>query len=176
MLSVDAGFVICAGRNIIIVMQQLRFGILYALTISVAVIAVRVEYLNAKLGYYLPRTDPRDAGTWRSRHLNEDRWRHYYGPRDESGTPLYRELTSDKRRQMQYDIAREDTNDRLRSWVSTAGLLQYLLLPCLVVAAIVATASKWSKTRLFAMLPVFVVIVLASASLWYRSYFSSLER
>lgn len=157
-------------------MHEGRLVILYVLALVVAVIAARVEYLNAAAGHYLPRTDPRDVGSWRTTFLNEERWRRYYGPRDESGAPVVRDLTADERRQMDSDIARMNADSRLRDWVSSAGLLQYLLLPALVVATLAAIAGQPTRRRIVALVPVVVVIVFASASLWYRGYFSSLER
>jgi hypothetical protein len=55
------------------------------LAFVVAAIAARVEYLNAAAGHYLPRNHPADVGKWRTTSLNEERWRQFYGPRDESG-------------------------------------------------------------------------------------------
>ena len=148
--------------------------ILYLLAFVVAFIAARVEYLNAAAGHYLPRNDPRDVGKWRTTFLNEERWRRLYGPRDTAGAPVVRDLTPDERRQMESDIARMDANDRLRDWVRSAGLLQYLLLPILIMATLAATSARLTRRRILAILPIAAVIVFASASLWYRGYFSSL--
>jgi hypothetical protein len=157
-------------------MRQGRLIILHVLAIAVGVIAARVEFLNAAAGHYLPRTDPRDVGKRRTTFLDEERWRRLYGPRDESGGPVVRELTAEERRQMRSDIARMDANDRLRDWVRSAGLLQYLLLPALVISTAAAIGAKPTRRRIVGLLPVVAVIVFASASLWYRAYFSSLER
>jgi hypothetical protein len=150
--------------------------ILYVLALVVAFIAARVEYLNAAAGDYLPRTGLQDVGKWRTAFLDEKRWRLTYGPRDESGAPVGRKLTADERRQMESDIARVNANDRLRDWVRSAGLLQYLLLPALVVATLIALGTRPTLRRIAALAPVVAIIVFASASLWYRGYFSSLER
>jgi hypothetical protein len=157
-------------------MRHGRLIILYVLAIAVGVIAARVEYLNAAAGHYLPRTNPRDIGKWRTTFLDEARWRRLYGPRDDSGVPVVRDLAPEERRQMRSDIARMDANERLRDWVRSAGLLQYLLLPALVISTAAAIAARPTRRRIVALAPVVAVIVFASASLWYRAYLSSLER
>ena len=155
-------------------MRRRPLVILYLLALVVAVIAARAEYLNAAAGHYLPRNNPRDVGKWRTTFLNEERWRRLYGPRDEAGAPVVRELTADERRQMESDIARKDANDRLRDGVRSAGLLQYLLLPALIIATLAAFSAGPTSRRSLALLPIVAVILFASASLWYRGYLLSL--
>lgn len=154
-------------------MQRGLLILLYTLAIVVAFIAGRVEYLNAAAGYRLPR-GPDDLGKWRASSLNEERWRQFHGPRDESGTLVVRDLTANERRQMESEIAREDANGRLRDWVRSAGLLQYLLLPALVFFTLVIVATKPTRRQIVAIAPVIVVIIYASMSLLYRSYYFSL--
>ncbi len=154
--------------------MQRHLILIYAIAIVVGVIAARVEYLNAAAGRYLPRTISTDAGKWRTTFLNEERWRRFYGPLDESGEPAARALTAAEQQQMQSDSARISANDRLRDWVGSAGLLQYLLLPALVFITLAAIAARPTRQGVAMLAPVAAVIVFAFASLWYREYFSSL--
>jgi hypothetical protein len=85
-----------------------------------------------------------------------------------------RNLTPDERRQMQSDIAKADANDQLRAWVRSAGLLQYMLVPMLVVSTVIALVAKPTRLRILLLVPVLAVVVFATASLWHRRYFSSL--
>src|SRR5688572_4379905 len=101
-------------------MRHLSLLVVFGLALSVAYVAARVEYLNAAAGYYLPRTHPLDVGKWRTTFMNEDRWRRFYGPRDDGGLSVTRELTAGERQQMRSDIASINANDELRDWIRSA--------------------------------------------------------
>jgi hypothetical protein len=148
-------------------------AILYALALVVALIAIRVEWLNAAAGFPLPR-GPLDDGKWRVMARADVGWRAAYGPRDASGVPLDRPLTADERGRRDAYVARAKANARLRDWVGTAGVLQYALLPLLGLATLLSIAAEPTRRRFVRLLPVLAILTLASASLLYRAYFPSL--
>lgn len=156
-------------------MPSFKSSMLIVLTIAVGVIAGRVECVNAMAGNRLPRTHPLDVGKWRTMGMNESRWKRMYGPRDTEGHPVARPLTDGERRQMDQDIARMNAESSLRDWVGGVGLLQYILLPALVIMLLQALAHQPKRAKLVQLIPTIAVVLFAAASLWHRGYLSSLE-
>ena len=75
---------------------------------------------------------------------------------------------------MEQLLAREEANDKLRTFVGTFGLLQYPLVICLFIGALVAAAiAKRANLRLL-YLPPLLVAVVCGAFMFYREYFTSL--
>ncbi len=145
----------------------------YCWTILAAIISARTEWLNVAAGSPLPR---HDAGKWReSISTNEERWREYTSPHYNNGEPLRGELTPAQRSQMERDTATAQNSNRLRNWVSSAGLFQYLLIPIAIGHCLVVLARKPNRRQFFVLLPAVGLITLATASLIYRQYFSSLS-
>ena len=135
---------------------------------------LQIEIHNARIGYYLPRNHDAEWGIskWRSSPITtEFMWRQ---ARIRDGSPQYRPLTSEEKERMTQDIKHAKLWNELRDWVEGFGLLQYLLIPILIILSIVLIIRKTPK----------VVKILASAFLLiglingffmiYRGYFSSL--
>ena len=92
----------------------------------------------------------------------------FVGPKDDTGQPA--PLTPDQHRRMNQDIAAAKANNRLLTVVSSAGLLQHLLAPALLLVSImILTGPRWRHG-----IP---LLIIASAAIWlmlYRAYLPSL--
>ena len=151
--------------------------ITYILALGVAFIMLRIEWLNVEAGSKLPSREYRDGDpaegcvTWRSSILiDEEMWRRSRGPRDADYQPLSRPLTPAEQIRMRSDIRQAQANNALRDFVGTAGLLQYLLVPLLVIASAWVFRAKGAR---YALLPLGIAIA-AGVLMFYRAYFSSL--
>lgn len=159
-------------------MRRVGFNALLSLlTIAVALIAGRIEWLNARAGWSLPSHEYRDgdpaAGpvAWRQSSVTtEARWRRFNGPKDAAFRPVTRPLTADEQRQVRSDLARTRAGNDLLALVETAGLLQYLLVPVLLGGS-VAVLLQGGVRR--GGVPLAVAIV-AAALMVYRGYYASL--
>ena len=148
----------------------------------VAFISVQIEVLNVRAGGPLPNReyyggDPRRGVVkWRlSPWTNERSWRTAFGPRDEQGKPSDRPLTADEQARMDRDITHALAHNRLRSFVSSAGLLQYVLVPLLAVLSITMMLRKPRSVGqvVTGAVPLFVAIG-AGILMFSRAYFTSL--
>ena len=154
---------------------------LYAATAFIVFIAVRIELLNARAGYYLPNdavmAENRrhgGSGAWRATWMDEQRWRRWY-IRDERGEPATRPLTAAEEDRMNSDIRRANANYRLRSFVAGFGCLQYPLV-LFVVFAGVKLARREPRRLMRIALYLLPVTVAAAAGVLavYRGYVRSL--
>ncbi|HQY89693.1 MAG TPA: hypothetical protein PK402_13655 [Tepidisphaeraceae bacterium] len=136
-------------------------------------IALRIEILNAQVGFYLPR-GPDDVGKWRVSPINDDFIRRYMRLVDADGNTLTRELSGPEKVQAQAIAKKEKANSELRAWVGSAGLLQYLLLPALMISTLISFASKPSNKAAAVLILIMIVNVGAAISLFYRDYLGSL--
>ncbi|HEV2295722.1 MAG TPA: hypothetical protein VGR35_17880 [Tepidisphaeraceae bacterium] len=160
--------------------QLVPLALLYVASAWLVFVAVRIEILNARSGYFLPNTATMaeskrhgGSGAWRAVWMDEQRWRSWY-VRDENGQPDPRPLTAAEELQMRRDIEKQNANYRLRSFVTVFGTLQYPIL--FVTAAIGTKLALSERRRKLAMvaywLPV-AVAVLAGGLAFYRGYFTS---
>jgi hypothetical protein len=163
---------------------------LYALTGIAVFICARIEYLNVKSGGVLPRQtvfpdNPYRNPKWRTAVItdrNESRWRERLRPVDEQGDVLSRPLTRQEELKIDQRIERMRTEGRLKSFVASWGLKQYLLLPVLLIwsftcvgaSAIAAFNEKRLSRVSVAYLFPFLASVVCAAFAWHRSYFGSL--
>jgi hypothetical protein len=140
--------------------------------------AVRIELGNARVGYYLPRTDEVAYGAnpkWRYLPYDtESLWRQTRGPRDEAGKPVNRSLTVEETARMHQQIQAAANRNHLRWIVSTWGLLQYpAVLLLLVVARRSYSRAVSSVAKDVAKLGI-CVAVGAGTLMIYRGYYTSL--
>ena len=84
-------------------MRSFKLVGLYAVTVWIVFVALRIEVLNAKAGYRLPndrmKAESRKvggSGAWRAMRLNEEMWRKAYWW-DVDGRSGARPLTADRR-------------------------------------------------------------------------------
>ena len=147
------------------------------LTLAVAFIMLRIEWLNRRAGGCLPITEFRNddpaAGpvTWRtSPFTNEARWREWLGPKDAQDTPVDRPLTPSEQAQMQSDIRKASANNELLTFAQTAGLAQYLLAPILIIASLAVIRIVGLRYGIVPLL----VGTIAAALMIYRAYYMSL--
>lgn len=87
---------------------------------------------------------------------------------------LTRPLTDDEARSMEQEVSRARADNELHEWVSTAGLLQYVLVPGTVIAALVLLRRKPAPAfRAAAGVTLAVAAVCGFFMVW-RGYFTSL--
>jgi len=152
-------------------MRHLRSSIhIYALAAVVAFITLRIEWLNAESGGRLPNreyfnNDPAQVTVkWRAGPpVVESEWRRRNGIDD-------RPLTVAEQSQLDSESRRERANNSLRDFVGSAGLLQYLLAPALVVASLMTIGAKGVR---YGIVPLGVGIA-AGVMMFWRTYFTSL--
>jgi hypothetical protein len=145
----------------------------YVLAIVVVFVMVRIEWLNVEAGGRLPSREYRDGNpaegvvTWRSCSITtETGWRRF----SRIDKPLEQPLTPAERSQMVSDIHKEQSNNALLAFVETAGLLQYILVPMLVVLSLtIVGLNGWR----YGGIPL-IAGTAAGVVMFYRSYFTSL--
>jgi len=163
-------------------MQILRIVFLYALTIWIAFVAIRIELLNTAAGSILPMSDKLaqekaqgGSGKWRATWMTETRWREWH-IRDSLGNADPRSLTAEETAAMAEDIRRTNADARLRDAVLNFGwLLQYAALLIALFTGITWTIRSRRHPRnamLFAIPTLFAAA--AGALAIYRGYFTSI--
>ncbi len=148
-------------------------------TLSVIGIAGTIEALNVRAGGILPKHSEYRNGDpiqglvrWRySPFTSEKNWLRFRGPRTPDGTPVSRPLSASERSQMELEIRNARAENNLLRVVSSVGLLQYLLVPTLLVL----TLANWPAKSKIAWATVQLVVAFCGAFLMlYRGYYSSL--
>lgn len=169
------------------------FIVCLALTVVAGGIALRIEYLNARLGGYLPQ----HQGKWRfaskggqrlreEERIRQDRldrfWdKHGRVPSDQEREDLWRApLTSEEiallDTKLEADWRTEEVRRSLYLWLATAGLLQYALSLCCLLWAwcfLVAKPPKGIVGRIASA----IMVAIAGTCLFLalnRDYFGSL--
>lgn len=161
------------------------------LTAIVAHTALRIELLKARCNYYLPRTAiddghpkwrvaaPESVRHWIDREIaNERHARFKQEHPDEQGRdsdqfvgPPY---TSVEQQMIDTAMTENQQQNALRNWVSTFGLLQYVLAPltlCLSLACLRVCQNSVMRPLAVACA---ISTVAAIGSMIYRGYFKSL--
>jgi hypothetical protein len=147
------------------------------LTLLAASTCVRIEVLNANVGFYLPRSsEVEDASvTWRAATPTiERRWREIRSRRLDDASILTRPLTVVEQAEMRETLRQNNRWNALLEAVSTWGLLQYplvaVLLPwCLWLAR--KHDRGWWRRALYAAT---AVVLACGVMMVYRGYFTSL--
>lgn len=155
------------------------------LTVSLALVAialytcVRIEFLNRRADYKLPRRnyrndDPAQGVTkWRaSLLLDEKSWRKKVLRLDYPHDYETRPLTDNEYKQMKADIARNQVTNELRAFVGTWGVIQYPLLTVLLSLSMIGLFRQ-DKARITFIIPL-VVVILTGWRMLVLSYSSSL--
>lgn len=145
-------------------MKDILFFVLVAFMVHTM---VQIEVRNYLAGTIMPRTGHEK---WRGTAYGyEEVWRR------SKGIPAAAELTPNERLRMKADILRAQRRDALLIWVWTFGLLQCLLTPIAFIYCVIRLKTETRKTYRSAYAVSFALILLCSASLYYRSYFGSLS-
>jgi hypothetical protein len=151
----------------------------YLLALTMAFIAVRIEWLNARAGGVLPNreyfdSNPNDGVVeWRySPFTTEDFWRRNQARTNaESRLRLLNgPLTDTEQRQMYSDVKEARARNDLLDFLESAGLLQYLLVPLVLGISFIVMRVK--RRRL--AIPPLICAVAAGVLMLYRGYFTSL--
>ncbi len=156
--------------------------ITYLIALIMSFICIRIEILNRESGYRLPNrefyNDNQDNGPvkWRESPITtEKRWRQVRGPRNEDGSPAERELTSSEKYHMECEISGAKANNALLEFVSSAGLLQYILVPLtFFLSFALYTRLPVQKRRILIAFPPMFLAILCGILMLYRGYFTSL--
>ncbi len=142
------------------------------LTVAVALIAVRIEWLNAEAGGRPPSHEYRDGNpeeglvTWRTSGITTPAaWLRVYTAGDGK---TVEQLSPPERSRMASDIRRALADNALGDFVGTFGLAQYCLVPALAVVAIALGSSRrwwWGVVPL-------AVAIAAGGAMAYRGYYA----
>ena len=151
----------------------------YAAALLVLLIAVRIEVLNNRAGGMLPNREYRNNDPeqgvvkWRqSIWTDEEMWRRVFLSDENSNE---RPLTPAEQARMEQDIRNARINNELRWFVSSAGLLQYLLVPLVIMLSgkLILRRPRSPGRILQGAVPLAVGIG-AGILMLYRAYFTSL--
>ena len=170
-----------------------RLAIIGCLLLTAVVVhtCVRIEQLNAKNSYYLPRTDFAGGNPkWRystikgtmyglNNEFAEERMIAFSKSRSERPLPEFQQFigppySENEQRRIDAKLANNSLRNELHDWVESGGLLQYLLAPVAIVWAIMIF---WSQRSLFSRLLSGASAMCAAVSIGfmlYRGYLTSL--
>lgn len=171
------GYIAVSGdlRNFMSIVSKLIYFACFALALLVATTCLRIEILNAQLGYYMPRENDADWGIsrWRkSTAIDEKAWIRMQSRFDSSIEN--RPLTSQEQEEMRNYIKWAKANNDLRDLVEGLGLLQYLLIPILIVISVILIKRNNPKTyRILAFMSMLLGLI-SGFLVFYRGYFESL--
>ncbi len=154
----------------------------FSIIIFMQLICLYIEHLNIKAGSILPRKEYRNNDPsqgmikWRSSAITDEKsWRKAFGPEDESGVPVKRNLYEQELTEMKRYIDRIKSNNKLRDFISSFGLMQYCLVPIAALWSIYIIFSKRHKRKMKIAATVSLIIALGCGYMaHYRSYFGSL--
>ncbi len=137
------------------------------------IVCLRIEWLNAENGYYLPRDFTTDPGQWRTSAVtNETPWRERLAARDP--TILTQPLTPSEFTEMQTTDRKSNLRDSLQATVDSWGLMQYLLLPFLLIALPFNFRKHNRRGWRIAIGCAFIGVIACTVLMLYRGYFTSL--
>jgi hypothetical protein len=162
-----------------IIRNKLKF-FTYLLALFVLLVAGEIEHLNIQAGGLLPNQEYRNNDPeqgvvkWRdSPCANERGWRMICGP--SYGIPEDHPLTPAEEVKMHQDIKKAQANNNLKGVVSSFGLLQYLLVPLLLVLSIkmILRRPYFVKQAVFEVFPLLIAIG-ACILMFSRAYCTSL--
>ncbi|HEY4261366.1 MAG TPA: hypothetical protein VGM98_14460 [Schlesneria sp.] len=161
------------------------------LTCIVVHTCVRIEVLNARYGYYLPRTDfgsgnPKwrvaDEKLFRLREemmIARSRQEDYQAAHPDEGFPDESAFKGPP-----YSVAEQATidaevdhnrrNSTLRAWVGSMGLLQYVLAPAALFWSLDIVVSDRLRGRRVVAGLCGLLNLICIALMYYRGYWSSL--
>jgi hypothetical protein len=146
--------------------------VLIAMTGLAVFTCLRIEILNAKIGFYLPRDFSTDSGTWRQTMItNETRWRSSHANLDP--TIATRPLTVAERSRMNADMSRNHAWNALLDTVGTLGCLQYPLLFVLIISLPFNIREQTGGWRV-ALLVSLALALVCGGLMFYRGYYTSL--
>ena len=139
---------------------------------AAVLICLRIEMLNSRAGHILPRTE---RGKWRVSFVqSEASWRRLQSQQDKDATWATRTLTSIERAQMQAEVDANVAGGELRDLVSTAGLLQYLLVPVLLLSSLRLFRTSRSRAHICIATAALASAAACGAMAFHRAYFTSL--
>jgi hypothetical protein len=135
---------------------------------------LRIEYLNWRHNFYLPRDFTTDVGTWRT---TSPKLAYKYAfermARDDP-TILTRPLTPFEANTLAQIAEHARINSDLCDVVSTLGILQYPLTFILLFTLSVTAYRHHSKSWQRVLWSAFIVNLACMALMFYRGYFTSL--
>jgi hypothetical protein len=163
----------------------------FLLTAVVVHTCVRIEVLNARYGYYLPRKDFGSANPkWRvaariavlkrlETQIADERLSAYVASHPNEPVPPIEEMTGppyseDEQRRIDTELAENALRTELRSWVGGFGLLQYFLAPIGLAWAVAITLAHRSIVVRIATSFLATCSAVAIYLAFHRGYFSSL--
>ena len=151
--------------------------ITYIFTLAISFICFQIEWLNYQAGGRLPNREYRNGDPeegvvkWReSLVASEKAWRTFNLREDKN-----RKLTTDEQAEMKSAISHGISNNRLRAFVSSFGLLQYLFIPITLILGIRLLIQRQKyRGKILLSIPPICIAIACWVIAFYRSYFTSL--
>lgn len=165
------------------------YWLMIAVGIVVAGTCAQIEIKNAEAGGFLPRTLPEQGSPkWRHNPVHtEKRWRQMRADPDPAAVTVsseqFRDITTqlaeaalspEETAQMRREVAQAKAENDLYFWVSTMGILQYLLAPMALVWSLVVAVSRRDRRRRAVAAIVATASAVSLLIMFCRGYYSSL--
>ena len=150
---------------------------IYLLTLAISSICLRIEWLNYQAGGRLPNREYRNGNPeegvvkWRQSLITSEKmWRICRMRKDKN-----RKLTADEQIEMEKTVSASVANNKLRGFVSSFGLLQYLFIPITLILGIRLLVQRQKyRGKIWLSIPPICIAIACWMIAFYRSYFTSL--
>jgi hypothetical protein len=158
-------------------LERVVLGACVLLTLLAVFVCVRIEIYNIQVGGYLPRTDFGE-GNPKWRVISGEGMRRMMMSRAKSkaeaaGKPF--KPTPEFLQEVERKAARAEVECHFRSFVSSWGLIQYLLLPVvLFMGLLIGTVEMFTKGTRITGVTCSVVALICGFFMFYRGYFPAL--
>ena len=170
---------------------KLKIAACCLLTVTVLHTCIRIEVLNRRNEFFLPRSIPSTGNPkWRvaaeqlnfmalQRTVALDRMDAFIAQYPDEPVPSIEELsgppyTPSEQAMIDTEMDRNRLNSELRDWVRGMGLLQYLIAPMALALSISLYCGAPTHTVRLASIACIFSNVASLCSMFYRGYFTSL--
>ena len=171
--------------------SKLKLAACCLLTVTVLHTCLRIEVLNRRNGFFLPRSIPSTGNPkWRvaaeqlnfidlQRAVALDRMNAFIAQHPAEPVPSIEELsgppyTPSEQAMIDTEMDRNRLNSELRDWVSGMGLIQYLIAPMALLLSINLYCGTGNRTVRLASIACILSNAASLYLMFYRGYFTSL--
>lgn len=151
--------------------------IIYLLTLVISSICLRIEWLNYQAGGRLPNREYRNGNPeegvvkWRESPFTSERAWRYFMLRENKE----RKLSAKEQIEMEKAVSASVANNKLRGFVSSFGLLQYLFITITLILGIRLLVQRQKyRGKIWLSIPPICIAIACWMIAFYRCYFTSL--
>jgi hypothetical protein len=180
-----------ASHTKALMQSKLAFVGCLILTVIVVHTCVRIEVLNARYGYYLPRTDfgngnqkwrvagRRATMRWLEHKIHMERCAAYAAahpddPMDDLERFCGPPYSADEQKMIDTELAENELRAELWSWVASMGILQYILAPLTFAWAVALAVCNRSHLIRMSAIGFAVAAAVSIVLMFHRAYFTSM--